>query len=327
MLPPRAIASFGLAGLTVMCSGMATGQSATAGAGQAYPIKPIRIATAGVGGGNDVIARLIAQGISGPIGQQVIVDNRPTRLLPDLVAKAAPDGYTLMVYSGGLWLLPFMADVSYDPVKDFAPVTFAARSPLVVVVHPTLPVRSIKDLIALAKARPGELNFSTGGSGSSSHLAPELFKQMTGVNMVRIPYKSGAVEIADLIGGQLQLTFGGGGTVAPYVKSGRLAAIAVTSPQPSALFPGLPTVASSGLPGYESVQIFGLFTQAKTPDAVIRQLNQEIVKYLSTAETKERILSAGLEAVGSSPEEFAAVIRAEMARMGKVIRDAGIRDE
>ena len=295
--------------------------------GQTYPSKPVRIVTAGVGGGNDVISRVMASGLSGPLGQQVLVDNRPTRVLPDVVAKSPPDGYTLMLFSGGLWLLPFMANVNYDPVKDFAPITLVARSPLVVVVHPSLPVKSIKELIALAKARPGQLNFSTGGSGSSSHLAPELFKHMTGVNMVRIPYKSGSAELNDLLGGQVQLSFGTAGTVAPHVKSGRLRALAVTSPRPSALFPGFPTVAASGLSGYEFGSIYGMFTPAKTPEAVIRRVHQESARFLNTTDAKEKLLSTGVEAVGSSPEEFAAVIKSEMARMGKVIKDAGIRDE
>lgn len=294
---------------------------------QAWPVKPVKILTAGSGGGNDATARVLAQGLAGPLGQQVIVENRPPAVLPDVAAKSAPDGYTLMVYSGGLWIQPFIGQVTYDPVRDFAPVSFAARSPLAIVVHPAVPVHSVKDLIAYARAHPGTLNFTTGGTGSSSHLGPELFKQMTGVNMVRVPYKSAAQEIADLLGGQVQLTFGGGATVASHIKTGKLRGIAVTSAQPSALYPDLPTVAATGVPGYECTQIFGMFAPARVPEAIVRRLSQEAVRYLHTEDARQKILAAGMETVGSTPEEFAAVIRADMARWGKLIKDAGIHED
>ena len=311
--------------VSVCCAGlMLAGNTAQA---QNYPTKLVRILTAGTGGGNDVNARIMALGLTGALGQQVIVENRPTTLLPDAVARSAPDGYTLMVYSGGLWIQPFLSQVNYDPGRDFTPITYVAKSPLIVVVHPSVPVNSIKDLIALAKAKPGALNYTTGGTGSASHLGPELFKQMTGVDMVRVPYKNGSQEIADLLSGQVQLTFGGGGTFASHIKSGKLRGVAVTSSQPSVLFPNLPTVASSGLPGYESTQIYGLFSPAKVPDAIIRRLNQDSVRYLQTEDAKQKILAAGMEAVGSSQEEFAAVVKADMAKWGKLIKELGIHED
>ncbi len=293
---------------------------------QIYPTKPIRIVTGGVGGGSDFTARLIAQGISAPLGQQVIVDNRGSGVIPgELVSRAPPDGYTLLVSSSSLWIVPLLQSVPFDPVRDFLPIALTNRAPNILVVHPSLPVKSIKELTALAKARPGELNYSTGSTGASSHLAAELFKVMAGVNMVRIPYKSGATEIFDLLSGQVQLTFGTAASVMPLVKARKLRALAVTSAQPFALAPELPTVAASGLPGYESETVAGIFAPAKTPAAIINRLNQEIVQVLKRADVREKYANTGVEAVGSSPEEFAAKIKSDITRMSKVIKDAGLR--
>lgn len=294
---------------------------------QTYPTKPIRVLTSAVGGGNDFVARLIAPGISAPLGQQVIIDNRPTRALPDAVMKSAPDGYTLLIMSAGLWLFPFMANANYDMGRDFAPITLAVKSPNVLVVHPSLPTKSVKEVIALAKAKPGQLTYSVGGLGGMSHLSVELFKKMAGVDMVMVNYKSGAQEIADLIGGQVQLAFNPAGSAAPHVKSGKLRALAVTTAEPSALFPGLPTIAASGLPGYAAVSTYGVFAPAKTPEAIIKRINQEVVRFLNTPEAKERLLNGATEPVGSSPEAFAASIKSDMNKWGKIIQDAGIRDE
>ena len=232
-------------------------------AAENFPTRPLRIVTSGLGGGADFAARLIAQGISGPLGQSVIVDNRASGFIP---------GETV------------------------------------------------------AKARPGDLNYSSGGTGSSSHLAAELFKYMAGVKIVRIPYKSGSQETNDLISGQVQMTFSTPASVMQHVKSGKLKALAVTSLQPSTLVPGLPAIAAS-LPGYESISIHGMFAPSKTPEAIIKRLNQEIVRFLNTAEVKERFFGVGVEIVGSSPEELAAKVKSDMARMGKVIKDAGIRNQ
>ena len=268
--------------------------------GQDYPNKPIRIVTSEAGGGGDFTLRIIAQGISGPLGEPVTVDNR-------------------------VWLLPLTRKVPYDPVRDLAPISRLGSTPYVLYVHSSLPAKSVKELIALAKARPGELNNSIGGIGGVAHLAGELFKSMAGVNIVAVPYRSNSAEIADLIGGRVQLTFTSIASMMDQVKAGRLRALAVTSAEPFAVAPDLPTIAASGLPGYEWTQSQSIFAPAKTPAAIINRLNQEIVRLLKTTEAKERLFSVGQEVVGSSPEQLAATIKSEMARVGKVIKDAGIK--
>jgi tripartite-type tricarboxylate transporter receptor subunit TctC len=292
---------------------------------QAYPTKTVRIVTAGVGGGNDFVARRVAEGLAGLLGQQVVVDNRASgNMNREVVHQAAPDGYTILVSSGSLWLAPFLEATGALTSKDFLPITTLARAPLVLVVHPSLPIKSVKELIAYAKAHPGELNYTTGSTGSSSHLAPELFKSMTGVDMVRIPYKSGSQEITDLLGGHVKLTFGTAASVMTHVKSGGLRALAVTSAKPSVLIPGLPAIADD-LPGYELQSMYALFAPLKTPQAIIKRLDQETVRFLKTDVAKERMMSTGLEPFGSSPEELAAIIKAEQDRLGKVIIAAGIK--
>jgi tripartite-type tricarboxylate transporter receptor subunit TctC len=303
--------------------------SVAAAQAQAWPAKPLRIVTAGVGGGSDFASRLIAQAISPALGQQVIVDNRPSGVIPgDVVAKAPPDGYTLLVSSSVLWLEPlFQGQAPYDATRDFAPITLIARSPNILVVHPSLPVKSVKALIALARARPGDLNYAAGATGSSDHLAAELFKAMTGVNIVRISYKTAASRMADLVGGHVQLSFASGGTVAGHVKSGRLRALAVTSAERSALLPELPTVAASGVPGYEAGQVLAAFFPAKTPAPLVSRLNQEIVRALSRTEVKDKFLGAGVEIAGSSPEQLSAMIQSDIVKWGELIRTIGIRVE
>lgn len=296
---------------------------------QDFPNRPVRMVTAGVGGGNDFVARILAQGLSGPLGQQVIVDNRPSATSAgEITARALPDGYTLMYYGSNIWLLPLLrSGVPFDPLKDFAPIILAVSSPNLVVVHPSLPVKSIKELIAYAKAKPGDLNYASGTTGSSTHLAVELFKVMTGVNMVNVFYKSGGAQIPDLLAGRVQLAFLPAASVAPYVKSGKLRGVAVTSNRPSALAPDLPTVAAAGLPGYESMATQGVFAPARTSAALIKLLNQEIGRLLNQAEVREKLLNSGVEAVGSTPEQFGTYIKSEMTRLGKVIWDAGIREQ
>ena len=314
-----------VAGIFSIC-GMA---AVAAGAdGQEYPNKPIRFVTSEVGGGTDFAARVIAQALSGVIGQQVVVENRPGSVIPaHVVAKALPDGYTLLLNGSSLLFLPFMMDkLPYDTVKDFAPVTLAHKSPNVLVLHPSVAVTSVKELIELAKAKRGELNYASSGSGSSVHLAAELFKSMAGVNIVRIVYRGSGPALIDLMAGQVSLMFATPGSAAPHVRSGKVKALAVTSAQPSALFPGLPTVAS-GLPGYESVSTNGVLAPAGTPAAIINRLNQEIVRVLQRPDVKEKFFNAGSEVIGSSPQQFAATIKSEMAKWGKVIKDANIGAE
>ncbi len=236
---------------------------------------------------------------------------------------------TLLMYGPVVWLMPFMRDkVPWDPVKDFAPVTLATESPNILVIHPSLPVKSVPDLIALAKARPGQLNYGSGLTGASNHLAAELFMSLAHINMVRVVYKSTGPALNALIGGEVQVLFpAAGGGIAPHIRSGRLRALAVTSAEPSELAPGLPTVAASGVPGYESGIISALLAPAKTPAAIVNRLNQETVRVLNKPEIKERLLGAGFESIASSPEQLAAKIKSEMERLGKVIKQAGIRDE
>jgi tripartite-type tricarboxylate transporter receptor subunit TctC len=309
----------------VLLAGFATAHAADA----PYPNRPIRLVVSGVAGSSNFTARLIANGLSGALGQQVIVDGREGGVIAaEIAARAAPDGYTLHLNGSALWLLPFMRSrVPYDPVRDFAPVTLAINTPNILVVHPSVPVKSVRELVALAKAKPGELNCATGNAGTSNHLAAELFKSMAGVDITRIPYKGGAPAISDLVGGQVQLMFGAALAVSQHVQSGRLRALAVTSARPSALAPGLPTVAEAGVPGYASVAIFGVLAPARTPPGLIERLNREIVKVLQQPDVKDRLFKSGSEAVGSTPEAFGAAIRAEMTTLGKLITDAGIKDD
>lgn len=315
----RFVAGIFSVGLIVLASNVATGQD--------YPNKPIRIITAGVGGTSDFTARLVAQGLSDAVGQQVVVDNRRSGVIPGQVAsKAPPDGYTLFVGSNSFWLQPFLHDIApYDPVKEFSPITAVARSPSFLSVHPSLPVKSVRELIALAKARPGELNYASGTTGGADHLSAELFKSMTSTNIVRVSYSSGSLRMASLISGEVQLIFGTGGTVMPYIQAGRLRVLAVTSTEPFSLAPELPTVAASGVPGYEALQILGIWAPANTPATIISRLNREIVRAINREEIKEKFERSGVEIVGGSPEKFATMIKADMTKLGKLIKDLGIR--
>jgi len=301
---------------------------ARSGWSQGYPSKPIRVVTSGLGGSADFVARLIAQGLTTNLGRQVIVDNRPNGPIPgEIVSKAQPDGYTLLVSANALWMGPLLQEhVSYDPLKDFSSITIATRAPNVLLVNPSLPVTSVSDLIALAKAKPGTLNYGTGATGAGSHLAAELLKSMAGINMIRVPYKSNAIQITDLMGGRIHLMFSNAAAASAHMKSGKLKGLAVTTAQPSALFPELPTVAAT-VPGYEEVTNNVVFAPAKTPAALIKRLNQEIVRVLNQAEVKERFFTAGVETIGSSPEGVWVAMKSELSKWAKVIRDAGIRDQ
>ena len=312
--------------MALSCLVALSGHAANA---QDYPRKPIRIVTGGVGGSVDVTTRVIAQGITGAFGQQIIVDNRASGVIPgDIVARAPADGYTLLLSTGIVWLLPLLQDrVPYDPVKDFSPLTLAALSPNVLVVTQSLPAKTVKELIALAKAKPGVLNYASTGDGGGAHLAAELFRAMADVNIERIPYKGGGDALNAVIGGQVHIMFATAASGMPHVKSGRLNVLAVTTTQPSALVPGVPTVAASGLPGYESAAVFAMFAPATTPAALRDLIQKKIVDTLGRADMKERLFKVGLEPVGSSPDELTAFMKTNISRLGKVIRDAGIRAE
>ena len=302
--------------------------AASAVCAQSYPNRPIRFVTAAPGGGNDVAARIIAPGLTERLGQQVIVDNRGGAHVPaNTVAKAAPDGYTILVQNNTVWLAPLLEKTAYDHFRELAPITLTARAPNILVVHPSLPVGSVRELIAAAKAAPGTLNYASGVVGSSNHIAAELFKAMAGVDLVRIGYKGSGPALIDVMAGQVKMIFATVTSSLGHVKSGRLKALAITSAQPSPLAPGLPTIAASGVPGYAAEAIYGVWAPAKTPAAISSRLNEEIVKVLTTPQNRERFVSTGAEVVASTPQVFAAEIKAESTRLEKVFRSAGIRVE
>jgi len=313
-------------GIAVAAAALAQGGNAASA--QTFPTRPVRIVTSGVGGGSDFVARLIANGLTDALGQQVIVDNRPSGFMPaEIVAKALPDGHSLLLATGIMWLQPLLHDkISYDPVKDFAPVTIALSFPNLLVVNLSLPVKSVSDLIALGKAKPGGLNYGTTGAGSAGHLAAELMKHMASVDMVRIAYKSGGMLAADLISGQIQLSFLSAGSATPHVKAGRMRALAVTSAKPTVIFPQLPTMAAH-LPGFQIESVYGIFAPAHTPRPIIDRLQKEIARSVHRSDIKDKLLASAIEPVGSGPEALAELRASELDRMGKLIRDAGIRGQ
>lgn len=284
---------------------------------QPYPTKVIRIITTAPGSGTDVTARIVARGLTAALGQQVIVDNRGI-VGVEIIAKSPHDGYNLLHYTSPVWLQHFIHDVRWDAQRDFAPITLASKTPNIIVVHPSLPVTSVKQLIDLARQRPGDLNYATGSLGASAHLSAELFASMAGVRFTRIYYKGTGPAVNDLIAGHVQLMFPAAGSITPHVQAGRLRALAVTTAEPTPLAPGLPAVSQSGLPGYESISLSGYFAPAKTPAPIIQRLNQEIVRILNDAEAKQRMANIGVELATSTPEGFADLIKAEVARMSVV---------
>jgi tripartite-type tricarboxylate transporter receptor subunit TctC len=296
--------------------------------GQTYPVKPIRIISTEPGGSLDLAARILAQGLGEAFKQNVIVENRPgaAGIISVEALRAAPaDGYSLGFYSSAFWITPLLQPVPYEQ-KDFQPVVLAVSSPNVVVVHPSLPVKNMKELIALVKSKPGELSYGASSTGSGPHLAGELFKAMTKADVERIPYKGGAPTVNDLLAGRLQFAFTTPGTIAAFVKAGKLRALAVTSRTPSALLPDLPVVAET-LPGFESATLQGMWAPAKVPRAIITRINQESVKFLTRQDTKDKFLAAGTEVAAGMPEDFEATVKSEVAKLGPVIRQAGIKAE
>ncbi len=300
---------------------------AAAALAQDYPSKPIRILTALAGGSSDAVARIIGQAASDSLGQPVVIDNRTNVIASEAVSKSAPDGYTLLVSSESLWIRALMDRVPYDVVRDFAPVSQITREVYVVAVHPSLPVKSLRDLIALAKARPGALNYGSALSGSGTHLSAALFTSMARVNIVQVPYKGIAQSITALVGGEVQVMFANPSVVTPHVKAGRLRALAVTAAEPTVLAPGLPTIAAAGVPGYECVSIQGLWAPGKTSAAIVNRLNQEVIRAFKLPGAKEKFLAIGSEMVGSSPEQFAAFIKSDIVKMGRLVREANIKPD
>jgi len=283
-----------------------------------YPNRVIRIVTAAPGSNHDWGARLAAHELSPRIDQRVIVENRGSIAIEYVAKEAPPDGYTVLFYGAVVWLQPFLTKVGWDPIADFAPVTLAITSPNVLVVHPTLPVKSVKELVALARSRPGELNYGAGGGGSTPHIAAELFKHLAKVDIMRVNYKgSGPAQIGLLVG-EVQVMFAALGPIQSFVKQGKAKALAVTSAKRTKLMPGLPTIAET-VPGYESEAAIGFFVPRKTPSAVVAFLNREIVQALKGTDP-QKVAHAGVEIVANTPEEFSSFIKADMSRMSSVIR-------
>jgi tripartite-type tricarboxylate transporter receptor subunit TctC len=294
-----------------------------AASAQNYPTKTVRIVTSPAGGGNDFVARLVARALTGPLGQQLIVDNRATVLIADVVAKAPPDGHTLLVTGSAHWIGPLFDKTNYDPIRDFAPITLLDRAPSLLVVHPSMPVKSVQQLIALAKKRPGELNFAVGGPGTSNYVAAILFNHLAGVNIVRVPYKGTGPALAAVMGGEVHAMFGSAGGSALHLQNGRLRALAVGSEKPSAMAPGVPTLEQAGLKGFVSEALHALYAPAGTPPAVVSRLNQEAARYLRSPEAKEVFFKAGIEPDPSTPEELTAIMKSEIERIDKVLKAAG----
>jgi tripartite-type tricarboxylate transporter receptor subunit TctC len=310
--------------LAVACSGAA--------AQTGYPAKPVRfIVPSAAGGGTDIIARALGQKLSESLGQQFIVDNHPgagQMIGIEMAAKSAADGYTILMAASTLAINPVMyKKVPYDALRDFAPITQAATLANVLVVHPSLPVKSVAELIAYAKQRPGQLNFASAGVGTSPQMSIELLKSMAGIDMVHIPYKGSTPGVVDLLAGQVSVMAPNLLTALPHIKAGKLRALAVTSAKRSEGLPDVPTIAESGLPGYDSTQWYGVLAPAGTSRAIVARLHDEIVRALRTPDVLQRLAADGAEPVGSSPEEFAAFIKTEMVKWAKVASAAGIQPE
>ncbi len=303
---------------------------ASTGHGQDYPSRPVRVIVPfAPGGPNDLIVRLVATKLADSLGQPFLVENRAGaggNIGTDYVARSAPDGYTLLsVGPGSLIINPLMGKVPYDTERDFAPIALMARAPNALVAHPSLAAHSVKELIALARARPGAINYGSGGNGSTPHLAAALFAAMAGIELTHVPYKGTAPATADLIGGQVQIAFLGIPAVLPHARSGKLRVLAVTGLQRSAELPEVPTVDESGVPGYEVNPWYGLLAPAGTPRAIVVRLGAETTRVVRAAGMREKLAGQGAEAAGSTPEEYAAVIRADTATWTRVVGQAGLR--
>src|SRR5712664_10559 len=301
--------------------------------GEGFPEKPVRFVVGFTPGGpSDILARALGQKLAERFGQQVVIENHPGaggNLAAELVAKSAPDGHTWLLGNNSILATnqSLYRSLPYDPVKDFVPVAFVAIQPNILVVHPGLSVSSVKELITFSKANPGKLNYASTGSGAAAHLSGELFKAMTGVDMVHVPYKGAQPALTDLIAGQVQLMFATSVSVIPYIKAGRLRALAVTTAQRSAAMPELPTLSEAGVGGFESITWHGVVVPAGTRGPVIHVLNQKINSVLREKDFRERLAGLGAEVAGGTPGEFAAFIAGEIPKWAKVVRDSGARAE
>jgi tripartite-type tricarboxylate transporter receptor subunit TctC len=295
-----------------------------------YPVRPLRvIVPQSAGGSTDLVARLYGQKLSEALGQPVIVDNRPgagSIIGTDLVAKATPDGYTLLVVASSITLNPTLhKNLPFDPIRDLAPISQLSAFPNMLTLHPSVPAKSVKELIALAKAKPGQLNYGSSGTATGTHLSAELFKLMAGVDMVHVPYKGGAPAVTALLGGQVQLNFATLPSVLPHVRANRLRALGVTTAKRSTAAPDVPTIAEAGVPGYDHGPWNGMLAPARTPKAVVTRLNSEVAKAARSQEIRNVLAQDGAEPVGDSAEAFGTIIREETVKWAKVIRAAGIQ--
>ena len=299
-----------------------------AAAAQEYPVKPIRII---VGPGPDVLARIVGQKLTDAWGQQVLVDQRPGAggiIAADSVAKSPADGYTLLLSTGTYTTIPSLyTKVPYDFVRDLAPVTLLAQLPFLLVAHPSVPAKNVQELVQLARARPGQLNYASSGNGTTAHLAGEMLKSMAKINIVHVPYKGTVPGVIDLVAGQVHIMFAIIQSSLPHAQAGKLRALAVSGSKRSSSAPAVPTISESGVPGYEFISWNGVHLPAATPRAASSKLNAELLRIITLPAVKERMLGLGMDVAGGTPEEFGALVKSDIAKWAKVIRDAGIKAE
>ena len=300
-------------------------------AAQNYPTRPIRvILSVPAGATPDVTARVLTPGMAQLLGQQLVVDNRPGAggmIGAEIAARAAPDGYTVFISSpGALTILPHLRkDVPYDTLRDFAPVSLISIGPFVLITNPALPAKSVKELIALARAQPGRLNYASAGNGVANHLAMELFKQMAGVDIVHVPYKGAPQAVTDVVGGNMNMMFNSIAPIVGHIKAGRVRVLGIASPKRSSQLPDVPTISEAGVPGFEAVNWFGMFVPAKTPKPIVTKLNEAVVKVLRSEEVRTQYTKLGADVVGSTPEEFSAFVRRDIEQYARVVKLSGAK--
>jgi tripartite-type tricarboxylate transporter receptor subunit TctC len=316
---------------TVLLAAAIAGHAHAADAGTPYPTRPVRLILGyPPGGASDAVARILVQPLPGRLGQQVVIDNRPGaggNIAAEIAARSAPDGHTWFLGNNAILATnqALYERLPFDSVRDFATVVLVGTQPSVLVVHPSLPAKSVRDVVALAKARPGQLNYASTGTGTAGHLVGELFKSLTKVSFVHIPYKGGGPAVIDLVSGQVHFMFATAASVMQHVRSGRLRALAVTSAKRSPSLPDLPTVAEAGVPGFEAINWHGIVVPAATPAPVIAKINAELTAVLGMSETRERLGAQGVEPKGGTPAEFATYLRSEIPKWTKVVRDSGAK--
>ena len=309
---------------------LATAQTTSTGSGQTYPSRSVRVIVPyAPGGGSDILGRLLAAKISDDFGQQFVIDNRAggnATIGTQMLARAAPDGYTLGVLDTALTINPgLFAKLPYDAIKDFAPITLIASSPLILVVHPSVPVKTAKELIALAKAQPGQLTFSSAGGGTASHLSQELFKSITRINVIHVPYKGAGPAMTALLAGEVAMSFSLPAAIPPHVKAGRARALAITGAKRFPGFPDIPTLNETSVEGVEADPYWGMFAPAGTPQPIINRLHEVFVKHINAQDMSKRLIDMAFVTVANTPAEFGAYLRADLVKWGKVIKEAGVQ--